>query len=402
MSLRQQLEIEQEKYAPIDQVLKSRPDIYKKITIGNHELVHRLGSSFTRPLTGPEKNWKIIIPPSMIRKSIQWFHRVLRHPGAVRMFYTMARNFYFPNMKELITDFVKTCDTCQKVKLSYPPLGHVPEKLSEQNPWEEVQVDIAGPWQFKFGSRINIVINAITAIDPFLGLCEIRRLNNMTGAHTATKFHEMWISRYPKPIRCLHDNGSQFISPEFVNTLNYYGIKSITTTVQNPQANSIIERMHLSFGMILRSFCLEEKNNESELSDSEINDFIDSALASTQHAINTSIHMTTRESPGALAYNRDMFLPLPTLADWECIRLRKQQMIHRNNLNENKRRKEFDRQPGMEILIDRDIRDPKLQPYYNGPFTIQKIHTNGTVTIKKNNIYERINIRRIKPYHRRV
>ena len=170
-----------------------------------------------------------------------------------------------------------------------------------------------------------------------------------------------------------------------MNTLNYYGIKSITTTVQNPQANSIIERMHLSFGMILRSFCLEEKNNESELSDSEINDFIDSALASTQHAINTSIHMTTRESPGALAYNRDMFLPLPTLADWECIRLRKQQMIHRNNLNENKRRKEFDWQPGMEILIDRDIRDPKLQPYYNGPFTIQKIHTNGTVTIKKNN-----------------
>jgi hypothetical protein len=34
-----------------------------------------------------------------------------------------------------------------------------------------------------------------------------------------------------------------------------------------------------------------------------------------------------------------------------------------------------------------------------GPFTITKVHDNGTVTIDRGNFHETINIRRIKPYH---
>ena len=37
-----------------------------------------------------------------------------------------------------------------------------------------------------------------------------------------------------------------------------------------------------------------------------------------------------------------------------------------------------------------------------GPFVIQQVHVNGTVTIKRSpNVYERINIRRLRPYTRR-
>ena len=93
-----------------------------------------------------------------------------------------------------------------------------------------------------------------------------------------------------------------------------------------------------------------------------------------------------------------MILPLQTLADWECIRHRRQEMIHRNNLIENSRRRPFDWQPGMNILLE-DRSGPKLRPKYSGPFRIDKVHTNGTVTIK---IRERVfNIRRIKPYYQR-
>ena len=36
-----------------------------------------------------------------------------------------------------------------------------------------------------------------------------------------------------------------------------------------------------------------------------------------------------------------------------------------------------------------------------GPFTIEQVHANGTVTImRRPNVYERINIRRIIPYTR--
>ena len=75
-----------------------------------------------------------------------------------------------------------------------------------------------GPWEFKFSSKMVLKFSAITTVDPFLGLCEIRRIKNKTSAHVATKFYEMWLNRYPRPLRCIHDNGSEFISQEFQDT----------------------------------------------------------------------------------------------------------------------------------------------------------------------------------------
>ena len=379
----------------------SKPKIYQKKEIGSFKMIYRKAPSNFRANTGPSEIWKIVIPTSLVNASLSWFHRILRHPGATRMFYTISRNFYFPKMKETITEFVKTCDICQRIKVSFPGLGEVPPKLAENNPWEEVQTDLIGPWEFKFSSKVSFKISAVTTVDPFLGLCEIRRIKNKTSAHVATRFYEMWLSRYPRPLRCIHDNGSEFTSQEFQDTLTFFGIQSVPTTVKNPQANAIVERMHQTTATILRSMVTEAQLANRTLLLSDSDDFIDTALASTQHAINASMHMTTRETPGALTFNRDMILPLQTIADWECIRHRKQAMIHRNNLLENSKRRSFDWQPGIDILLE-DKSGPKLRPKYSGPFRIEKIHTNGTVTIKiKNRVFQRVNIRRIKPYYSR-
>ena len=96
-----------------------------------------------------------------------------------------------------------------------------------------------------------------------------------------------------------------------------------------------------------------------------------------------------------------MILPVQIIADWECIRHRKQNMIHTNCIKENNKRKPYDFQPGHELMLSEG--GAKLTPRFLGPFIITKTHTNGTVTIKRTpHHYQRVNIRRIKPYHRRV
>ena len=41
----------------------------------------------------------------------------------------------------------------------------------------------------------------------------------------------------------------------------------------------------------------------------------------------------------------------------------------------------------------------KLQPRFKGPYIVSAVHTNGTVTVKLNDVTtERLNIRRVKPY----
>ena len=69
-------------------------------------------------------------------------------------------------------------------------------------------------------------------------------------------------------------------------------------------------------------------------------------------------------------------------------------------LRENRSRIEHDYATGDKVyVIVKDIQR-KLSPVKQGPFTIVKIHTNGTVTIRRSpRVTERINIRRLHPAH---
>lgn len=96
-----------------------------------------------------------------------------------------------------------------------------------------------------------------------------------------------------------------------------------------------------------------------------------------------------------------MFLPVQVIADWENVRNQKKQKIYLNNKRENNKQQVFDWQPGMEVLVEDKDNRYKLNPKATGPFIITKVHTNGTVTIKKSaHDFQQINIRRMKPYYR--
>ena len=95
-----------------------------------------------------------------------------------------------------------------------------------------------------------------------------------------------------------------------------------------------------------------------------------------------------------------MQLNIPVIADMEMIRRRRQARIDHNNDRENAKRLRKDYNVGDEILIIKE-RPGKLEARAIGPFQIQQTHTNGTVTIMRTpGVYERINIRRIKPFIR--
>jgi hypothetical protein len=105
-------------------------------------------------------------------------------------------------------------------------------------------------------------------------------------------------------------------------------------------------------------------------------------------------------SPGALVFHRDMLLDIPIIADLEYIRDRRQVLIDESLRRQNLRRRRHDYVVGEEILVL--TYDPaKLEERAEGPFPIQQVHANGTVSfLRQPNIIERINIRRIKPYVR--
>jgi hypothetical protein len=50
------------------------------------------------------------------------------------------------------------------------------------------------------------------------------------------------------------------------------------------------------------------------------------------------------------------------------------------------------------VLVYKPTKD---EPRAIGPFRIERVHVNGTVTIRRNDhVTERINVRRVRPYRR--
>jgi transposase InsO family protein len=53
-------------------------------------------------------------------------------------------------------------------------------------------------------------------------------------------------------MHCIHDQGTEFIGADFQYIIMRAGIKDIPTTVQNPQANAVCERLHQSVANTLQ------------------------------------------------------------------------------------------------------------------------------------------------------
>ena len=84
----------------------------------------------------------------------------------------------------------------------------------------------------------------LTCIDPVSNVAEAIRIRNKTSEHVAKQFRNSWLSRYPNPFNCIHDNGREFIGWNFQEMLTQAGIQSKPTTVKNPHSNAVYERMH--------------------------------------------------------------------------------------------------------------------------------------------------------------
>ena len=75
----------------------------------------------------------------------------------------------------------------------------------------------------------------------------------------------------------------------------------------------------------------------------------------------------------------------------------RQQKIDDRCLRENARREFVDYKMGMFVFHLRD-RNSKVDPVFDGPYLIEEVHANGTVTIRTGQQKtDRVNIRNIRP-----
>jgi hypothetical protein len=74
------------------------------------------------------------------------------------------------------------CKDCQKHKLEGHSYGLLPEREVRIAPWEEVAIDLIGPWKVKVNGP-QVEFNALTCIDTTSNLVKLIRIDNKTAEH---------------------------------------------------------------------------------------------------------------------------------------------------------------------------------------------------------------------------
>jgi hypothetical protein len=195
-------------------------------------------------------NEKIVIPTALQRRVVEWYHETLCHPGETRTEQTLRQHLWWPNLRNDVHEVCTKCHICQKTKRSDKKYGHLPPKEAEANPWDVLCVDLIGPYTIKRRGKKNLVLWCVTMIDPATGWFEMREIPNKEAITIANLVEQTWFTRYPWPSQVIFDRGKEFMG-EFAKMVQRdYGIKRKPITTRNPQANSIIERVHQTIGNI--------------------------------------------------------------------------------------------------------------------------------------------------------
>ena len=88
---------------------------------------------------------------------------------------------------------------CQKYKLAGRGYVLLPKQDVRIAPWEEVAIDLIGPWKVKVNGR-QFELNALTCIDMASNLVKLIRVDNKTAKHICDKFMQSWLCQYPHPV----------------------------------------------------------------------------------------------------------------------------------------------------------------------------------------------------------
>eukprot|EP00957_Ditylum_brightwellii_P138347 10545385-Ditylum_brightwellii.AAC.1 len=217
------------------------------------------------------------------------------------------------------------------MKQQYTKYGWLPEKKSNNQPWEILCIDLIGPYHILQGTGSNktaVFLYCATMIDPATGWFEIKETTTRSSDVVANTVEQMWLTRYPWPQKVILDRGMEFMKDVITLVWDEYGIKCKPIATRIPQANSIVDRDHQNIGNLLHMF----EPGSAELDPEDPWSSIPSTI---MFALRSMVHTIYKANPMQLVFGRDAMLNITHLANWWFIQECWQILIKKNNEQEN-------------------------------------------------------------------
>ena len=132
----------------------------------------------------------ICIPDAQLDTIIHFYHQNMNYLEMTQMYKMTSQHFINPKLKSCIEQIISTCPVCQWMKLPGRGYGHLLPHNAEIISWQEIAVDLIGPWTIEALS-FKISFQALTIIDTVMTYPEIVWLHNKTSVHVTLQFEKI-------------------------------------------------------------------------------------------------------------------------------------------------------------------------------------------------------------------
>jgi RNase H-like domain found in reverse transcriptase/Reverse transcriptase (RNA-dependent DNA polymerase)/Integrase zinc binding domain/Integrase core domain/gag-polyprotein putative aspartyl protease len=317
------------------------------------------------------------------------------HLGRDKTFERLARTFYWPRMRKLVDEYVRSCPSCQSVKPSQRlPIGLLQPLDPPQCPWESVSVD--------FITHLPKTKNGHTSICVF-----VDRLTKMiivepttdtvTAKEVATLYFRAVFRHHGLPTSLISDRDPKFTSEFWLELQRALHTHLNMSSSGHAQTDGQTERANRTLVEMLRAYV------------SPHHDDWDQHLVAAEFAYNSSINASTGFTPFFLNYGHHPHTPLSlSVPPLKPLSKPVAQFLTeiRENLSKarsailkaqeeqaryaNEKRRDVSFKPGDRVLLSSkrlkvnyaENAKEKFQPRYYGPYIIEKVVTPVTYKLK--------------------
>jgi len=202
---------------------------------------------------------RIIIPSSLRARLLKSFHDAPTsgHQGVDRTFEKLRRNYWWPNMKKDISNYVASCDVCCRNKIRrHKPYGKLIPLPTPTKPWEVIGVDFIVSLPSSQDCTCIMVVS-----DHLTKMIHLVPCSDVPSADLTAKLLLFQVFKYhgfPKVI--VSDHGSQFSSQFWTSLCDAIRAKPRLATAHHQQSNGQVERANAVIEQYLRCYCSSAQN----------------------------------------------------------------------------------------------------------------------------------------------
>ena len=204
---------------------------------------------------------QLVVPTPLRQQILSTAHQANSHLGVTKTYNRITYDFFWPNLKRDVVEFVKQCHICQ---ISGKPNEVIPKAplipiVVPQEPFSKIILDCVGPLpKSKKGNKYILTIMCPTTRFPIA-----IPISNISAKLVVKQLLKVFsIYGFPKEIQS--DRGTNFTSDLFNQTLKEFNVKHSLASPYHPESQGALERHHQTLKSLLRKFCVETGHDWDE------------------------------------------------------------------------------------------------------------------------------------------